>query len=362
MKISELGLHFSICIRGLRPDTQEKEILKELKPLGVHIGKQNFVQGAPYEDWIAEFKGLLSEIRALTGHRKMLFSIDHEGGRVQRTPPPLTVLPYPVEYAEAAGEIGELVGRELTASGINLLFGPCCDIDSNPDNPVIGKRAFGTTPKRVSEVAVKFILGANKTGLICCAKHFPGHGDTNVDSHLELPTLNLTEEELFKRELIPFKTVIKEGVPMIMTSHILFPALDPVNPATLSKYLLSKILRGKLGFTGVIVTDDIDMKALSDNFATEELGASAFNAGVDLLLFNRRVLSGDEASPDQPIQIARGILKQLGTGKLDKSLLEDSKARLNRLLKIVPEPDIKCLPQSMLDKHQLIVQNISPDA
>jgi len=362
MKISELGLHFSICVRGLKPDSQEIEILKELKPLGVHIGKQNFAQGAPYAEWIAELKGLLSEIKALTGHQKMLFSIDHEGGRVQRTPPPITVLPYPVEYADNAEAVGELVGRELTACGINVLFGPCCDIHSNPENPVIGKRAFGSTAAGVSEAAANFLSGASKTGIVCCAKHFPGHGDTSVDSHLELPTLSLSEDELFQRELLPFKTLIKQGVPMIMTAHIVFPALDPTDPATLSSYILNKILRGKLGFSGVVVTDDIDMKALSSNFSDEEVGVSAFKAGADLLLFNRRVLSGDEASPDQPMKIAYGVLAELERGKLDGSLLEASRTRLNKLLMTVPEQEIKCLPQSVLDKHRLILQSIVADA
>jgi beta-N-acetylhexosaminidase len=217
-------------------------------------------------DELAQLYQVSSELARLPP----ILSIDHEGGRVQRIKAPLTVFPPMATLADkppaAAEAVGRVMARELSALGLNLNFAPVLDVRSNPQNPVIGDRAFGVTPEAVSERALAFLSGLECPGtdggvLRGCGKHFPGHGDTATDSHFALPVVTHPIERLRAVELLPFARAVKAGFGMLMTAHVVYPAVDD-RPATLSRRWLTDILRGELGFDGVILSDDLDMRAL----------------------------------------------------------------------------------------------------
>jgi beta-N-acetylhexosaminidase len=184
-------------------------------------------------------------------------AIDQEGGLVQRLRAPLTVWPDMFSVGAAGNparteQVGRALGQELAALGIGWDFAPVLDVHTNPDNPVIGNRSFGTTPEAVAAHALAFWRGLRSAGVLGCGKHFPGHGDTHTDSHLELPVVDHPMERLRAVELAPFAAAARAGMEAIMTAHVLFPALDPDRPATLSRRVLTDLLRGELGFAGVM--------------------------------------------------------------------------------------------------------------
>ena len=277
------GNHLIVGVSGTALTDEDKRILSKLKPVGVCFFAKNFLDGEPYEVWLQSYRKLNQEIREYTERESMFISIDHEGGRVIRPPLPITRFPYSYVCRKRARQVAAAMATELKSLGINVSWAPVADIFSNPNNPIIGPRSFDTTPETAAEYAREYFLGLKESGIIACAKHFPGHGDTNTDSHLALPILNLTKEAIEKRELIPFKTLIAEKIPLIMTAHILFPEIGG-DIATFSQPILNEILRKKLGFEGVVVSDDLDMKAVADMYSQSGTVAHTLNAGCDLFL------------------------------------------------------------------------------
>lgn len=219
--------------------------------------------------------------------------IDQEGGRVVRvtealgaTPiPPMARLGASATRSQAAA-IGEVIATEVSALGFNLNFAPVLDVDTNPDNPIIGDRAFSADPARVAELGGAVVVGHLIAGVVPCGKHFPGHGDTDVDSHVGLPVLRHERARLDAVELAPFRQLIGGGVqvPMLMTAHILLPALDPDHPATLSERVIKGLLRRELGYRGVVVSDDLEMEAVAARYEIEEMVTRGLRAGVDMFL------------------------------------------------------------------------------
>jgi beta-N-acetylhexosaminidase len=218
----------------------------------------------------------------------VLIAIDQEGGRVQRLREPWTEWP-PMRCAgerrdpSATADVARALARELLDLGIALDFAPCVDVDTNPANPVIGDRSFGRDPQRVSDNARRFVAAMQEAGVASCAKHFPGHGDTACDSHLELPRLDHDLERIRAVELEPFRAAIEAGVASVMTAHVAFPALDGQRPATLSPPIM-RLCREELGFDRVVFTDDLEMKAIADHFSPEQIVDGCLAAGVDALL------------------------------------------------------------------------------
>ena len=283
--IASMGTHFLI---GLRPspvlDDHDRALLADLKPAGVILFKSNFRHDLPYEAWLESHARLIASIREATGRAHMWIAIDHEGGRVCRTPPPMTRFSYAARWAARSAEVGQAMGRELASLGINLSFAPVLDIHTNPNNPVIGERAFGTTPEAVIAAALPFIEALQAEKILACGKHFPGHGDTSIDSHLGLPSQALGLEGLRARELKPFAAAINAGLSMIMTSHILYPSIDPDLPVTLSRRFLTGILREQLGFAGVAISDDIGMGAMKGFFDSPDSAVRLLESGCDMLM------------------------------------------------------------------------------
>jgi len=180
--------------------------------------------------------------------------------------------------------VGRALGDELAALGFDVDFAPVLDVNSNPANPIIGVRAFGTDAPAVARRALAFARGLDAAGVIACGKHFPGHGDTQTDSHLELPRIDHGWDRLERVELLPFRLAAAAGLPMIMTAHVVFAALDPARPATLSEPVVTGLLRGKLGYRGVIVSDDLDMRAIAGHMGADVAAVAAVRAGCDVLL------------------------------------------------------------------------------
>jgi beta-N-acetylhexosaminidase len=216
-------------------------------------------------------------------------AVDQEGGRVVRLKDPLTPIPPmraigATEDWELACDVAEVIATEISAVGFNLNFSPVLDVDTNPDNPVIGDRAFSRDPEIVAQMGWAFLHGHHVAGVVPCGKHFPGHGDTDTDSHLELPVLNHPPERFEEVELVPFRKAISADIPMLMTAHVMVPALDTVHPATLSHAVMHRLLREELGYEGVVITDDLEMKAVADRYDVEEMVELGLRAGVDIFL------------------------------------------------------------------------------
>ena len=202
---------------------------------------------------------------------------------------PFTVFPEARELGRAGSEalvrrVGTAVARELRAVGINCNHAPVVDVDTNPHNPIIGARSFSQDPEVVARLGAAMIEGLQENGVAATAKHFPGHGDTSRDSHLEMPVVEHSRDRLSRVELTPFRRAAETGAAMIMTAHVLYTALDPARPATLSPLIINEILRGEIGYDGVVITDSLAMKAISDRWGTGRACIEAVRAGVDLLL------------------------------------------------------------------------------
>ncbi len=225
---------------------------------------------------------------AARGHPPPIIAVDEEGGRVQRLRRMIGAFPSAREVgrggAEAARQAGVAIGAALWDLGFNVDFAPVLDVDSNPANPIIGDRAFSANPGEVARCGVAFLEGLQAAGVLACGKHFPGHGDAAADSHVDLPVIRADAETLRCREIPPFEAAVRAGLPMVMTAHCVYPALDPECPATLSRRVVAGLLRQDLGFGGCVVTDDLGMKAISERFAPDEVVARGLDAGVDLFL------------------------------------------------------------------------------
>ena len=219
----------------------------------------------------------------------LLISVDEEGGRISRLPKDVTNLPRnktigKINNKDFSYEVGLRLAEKVQAFGFNMDFAPVLDINSNPKNPVIGDRSFGTDAQLVSELGVQTMKGIKAGGVIPVVKHFPGHGDTAVDSHIGLPTVNNDLERLESFELIPFRDAINHDADCIMVAHIRLPKLDEENPASLSRTIITDVLRGKLQYKGVIITDDMNMGAIMETYDLAAAVLKAVDAGNDIIL------------------------------------------------------------------------------
>lgn len=260
-----------------------------------------------------------------------LLAIDEEGGEVTRlhylegSPHPGAAVLGRIDDDGYTQRIGSRVGHEILSAGFNLALGPVADVNSNPANPVIGTRSFSADPIRAGRHVAGWILGLQKTGALACAKHFPGHGDTSTDSHLGLPTIDVSPETLSERELVPFRAAIDAGVACVMTSHILLPQVDQDAPATFSSRILQGILRDELGFRGVIVSDALDMQGASGEIGIAEAAVRALIAGCDLLCL------GTSTGPALLFEIEAAVIRAVGEGRLPEDRLSDAAARVRGL-------------------------------
>ncbi len=302
--------------------------------------------GTVLPDWLADWlrRGLAGvcvfgdnilspeQLRRLTdqireANPNALIAIDEEGGDVTRlyqragSPYPGNAILGRIDDVEYTESVARTVGWELRQAGCNLDFAPDVDINSNPDNPVIGVRSFGSDPALVARHSAAWVRGLESTATASSSKHFPGHGDTAADSHLALPVIDLPLERLRERELRPFGAAIAAGSRTIMTSHILLPRVDSTGPATFSSVILQGLLREELGFDGVIVSDALDMKGASGEIGIAGAAVRAIAAGCDLLCI------GTENTDEQLAEIERELRCALADGRLSSDRLADAVRR-----------------------------------
>jgi beta-N-acetylhexosaminidase len=279
-----LGQLFVFGFQGNTLSNQAKKLLSEYDASGVILFARNI------ED-MRQLVDLNSSIMNGVQAHAPIISVDQEGGRVARLRDICTPVPAMRIIGDLAKKdlnlpyrLGAMMGRELCALGFNLDFAPVLDVDTNPHNPVIGDRAFSTLAEEVATIGARFIEGMQGAGLAACGKHFPGHGDTLLDSHIALPTVEHDLLRLENVELVPFKAAVHANVASMMTAHVLMPKLDALYPATLSKTILDGILRKRLNYQGLVISDDLEMLAVADHYSLKEMLRLGLNAGIDLFL------------------------------------------------------------------------------
>lgn len=346
--LATVGDHFFI---GLKPtsalDDRDRALLRDLRPAGIILYKSNFRHDLPYRDWLSVHRDLIAAIRDASQRDKQFIAIDHEGGRVCRTPAPITRFSYAARWAGTAEQVGDAMGVELASLGCNLNFAPVLDIHSNPANPVIGERAFGRTADDVIKSMLPFTKAMERQGVRACGKHFPGHGDTQVDSHHELPVVDLSLDQLKARELKPFAAAIEGGIGMMMTSHILFPRLDAKDPVTLSRTITQGLLRDAMNFRGVIVSDDVGMRAMAGRLDAPESGARFMAAGNDMLMICSHLTDTERARV-----LAQSIINGVDSGKLDPAVLKASSQRVRAMLDSTAQNAVSELSGEVLARHR----------
>ena len=258
---------------------------------------------------------LINSLKETNANNKtpLFMAVDEEGGRVNRMPKEFKKIPSNKKIGEVNSEkfsfkLGAAIGEEIKSFGFNVDFAPVLDINNNPKNLVIGDRSFGADPDLVRKLGIQTMKGIQSQNVISVVKHFPGHGDTSVDSHADLPLINNDLERLKSFELIPFKDAIENNADGVMVAHILLPKIDSENPASLSKAVITDILRGKLNFNGVVITDDMTMGAIMKNYNIEEAALKSINAGSDIIL----VCHGY----NNEVEVINALKKAVGDGTL----------------------------------------------
>ncbi|AIQ18158.1 glycoside hydrolase family 3 [Paenibacillus sp. FSL H7-0357] len=316
----KIGQMLLVGIDGIKLDTQAKRMIAEDKIGGIIL----------YKDNISNLKGMVSLINDLKKSNAenpvpLFMSVDQEGGKVSRMPDEYAAIPSngsvgAADNSGAAGTMGKLLARELLSAGYNMDFAPVLDINSNPDNPVIGDRSFGNTADLVSRLGIAEMKGIASEGVIPVVKHFPGHGDTSVDSHLELPVVNKTAAQLAKLEWQPFEAAIQENADAVMVAHILFPELDSDKPASLSRAIIGKLLREEMGFQGVVITDDLTMGAITEHYTLAAAAVDTVQAGSDILLVAHEY--GNEQA------VRKALLASVQSGTIKESRIDESVYRI----------------------------------
>jgi beta-N-acetylhexosaminidase len=330
-------------IPGTGLDAELTRALDRLRPSGIILFRRNY-------ESVAQLRKLTRELHALPS--SPLVCIDHEGGSVMRLGSPFTQFP-PARAIAATGDpdmayaVGRAMARELASAGIDLSYAPVLDVSSNPRNPIIGERAFGTDAETVVAYALPFMRGLHEGGVVSCGKHFPGHGDTDRDSHLELPVVRRSLEEIEAVELAPFRAAVAARIPALMTAHVVYPALDEHNPATLSARILEDLLRREMGFTGVLVSDDLQMRAVSARTSLADAAVRSLQAGVDWLLICNDF--------QQTLQVAAKLGQALEKEELDPAAVAAAAARIRTLVKPSRIAEEMTLPVA---DHELLNQRI----
>ena len=280
----------------------------------------------------------LQEVAASTSTKlPLLISVDQEGGRVARLTEPFTQYPPLCCLGHAQSEslayrFGQSLAAELVDVGINMDYAPVLDVHTNPNNPIIGDRAIASDPETVARLANSFIKGFKDKGMIPVGKHFPGHGDTHLDSHLDLPTVKRDGATLEAVELVPFRDTIAQGLEVIMTAHVIYTAWDEKNIATFSKTILQDILRHKLGFQGVIMSDDLEMKAVENYFPFDTFPRMGIEAGLDMFLICNSV--------GKVIALHDQLIQDVENETISTAPIQQSVERILRLKKNLPPPPI----------------------
>ncbi len=334
MSIEEkVGQLVVVGLEGYELDERATRLIETYQVGGFILFKRNIRS-------VDQAINLVNALKARNAVNKipLFLGVDEEGGRVSRAPADFARLPTSRSIGERndpdlALQVGKVLAQIVKAIGLNLNFAPVLDVNSNPDNPVIGDRAFGSEPQVVSSLGIQTMKGLQAEGVISVVKHFPGHGDTAVDSHVGLPRVDNDLERLKALELPPFEQAIKKGADAVMIAHILLPQIDPDNPATFSPAIITDLLRSELGFTGVVITDDLTMGAIVNNFEIGEAAVRSIKAGSDIVLVCHDYLL-EEA-------VIKAITAAAKSGEISEDRLNQSVYRILKLkekYRIADEP------------------------
>jgi beta-N-acetylhexosaminidase len=304
--------------RGHTVPVELRSLARDFDLGGVVLFSRNVAEPGQVAD-------LAREVQALAGDLPLWVAIDQEGGRVQRVKAPLTRWPAPAALGRAddldlTRRFGRALSRELRAMGITFNFVPVLDVLTRTDNPAIGDRALSDAPDVVARHGVALIEAVHAEGLPACAKHFPGHGEASVDSHEEMPVVDVPPDRFDHVEWVPFRAAFAAGLDAVMSCHVLVPSLDDRQPATLSREILTNRLRGRLGFGGLVFSDDMDMKAISLAMEPGEAAARAVAAGCDVLL----QCGGD---PDRLAAALEGLVRAIEDDALSVTRFDDALQR-----------------------------------
>jgi beta-N-acetylhexosaminidase len=233
-----------------------------------------------------------------------------------------------------------VIGEELRAVGLHATFGPCADCNTNPANAIIGTRSFGERPELVAGMTEAAVAGVLESGAIPTLKHYPGHGDTTLDSHRGLPTVTRSRDELFAVDLLPFARGVAAGAPLVMTAHIVFPALDPERPATLSPTILDEILRDELGFQGAVISDSMNMHSMRRSYDPLDAAVQAIEAGVDIVMLAEEHYDHDAAYLERQVALIEGVREAVRDGRISGARLDEAVGRTLRLKAMIAERDL----------------------
>lgn len=319
----KIGQRIVAGFPGTDIDAEVEELISKYKIGNFILFKHNIVSASQLKDLCNKLQRLVLES---TGYPAFI-SLDQEGGMVTRLSDDSVNIPGAMAIAATnnvmnAYEAGKITGEQLKALGVNFNLAPDADINSNMDNPVIGVRSYGDDPNKVAEYSVAMVKGLLDGGVLASAKHFPGHGDTNVDSHFGLPQVNKTLAQLQECELVPFQAAIDADITAITTSHIIFPELEPEHiPATMSRSIITDLLKNKMGFQGLVVSDCMEMTAIQKYYGTIEGIKRAINAGVDLIYLSH--------TRNYPREAATELTAALEAGELS---MEEMDASVEKIL------------------------------
>ena len=317
----KIGQLFMVGFLGTSVTPDLAAFLKDYKPGGVILFSRNL-------ESIEQIVQLTNDLQQCSPKSPLLISIDQEGGRVSRLPKGFTIFP-PCEVigqchsGELAYAAASTIAKELKTVGINMNMAPVLDVNSNPDNPVIGDRAFSSSADTVGEMGLVTAAGLQDAKVVACGKHFPGHGDTNADSHKELPVVDAPRERLEAVEFPPFRRAAAAGIATMMTAHVLYRALDDQLPATLSPVIITRLLREQMGYDGVVLTDDLEMHAIVDHYGPGDAAVRAVLAGCDVLLICKE--------RDREVAAFEAVEKAVASGTIDMERLDQSVARIQRV-------------------------------
>ncbi|NBX68971.1 MAG: beta-N-acetylhexosaminidase [Proteobacteria bacterium] len=316
-----VGQLFMVGFDGISVPQSFKDAIREYKLGGTIYFKRNAESPAQ----LAELSNELQFDCRENTSPFMFIAIDHEGGKVNRLSKPFTQFPGneylgEINSPKMGFQFGAIMAKELKAVGININFAPVVDVNTNPDNPVMKDRMFSSDPEICGKLGSAVCRGIQKMGVAAVAKHFPGHGDTKVDSHFDLPRIDRSLSELDKIELIPFKRMVRSRVEGVMTAHIINSALDPDYPATLSEKTIQPILRQGMRYSKLIFSDDMEMKAITDHYGIDEAAVLAVKAGCDVLIYR-----GDQGVPESAIE---AVIKAVESKQINRAQLEASVERI----------------------------------
>lgn len=337
----KIGSFFMIGFDGSEPKNETLKLLTNSHVGSVILFASNCLDISQTASLIQFLKGK---------NTSLCVAVDHEGGRVHRLPKPVTHFPpmsvlgtfyQRIPSTKVAREVGKVMGRELKALGFDFNFAPVLDVNTNPLNPVIGDRSFGNRAELVAVAGGHFIEGLQQMGVAACGKHFPGHGDTDTDSHEVLPRLPHNLKRLRALELVPFRMAVEKNVAAIMTAHVVYNGLDKGLPATFSVKLIRDLLREELQFQGLVVSDDLSMEAIASHWKMEEACIQAFLAGCDLLIIGK--------NPQAQILAIQTFMKAVEKGEIPKVRIEESFERIQKFKQKY------CLPTTLTSSLKKVI-------